>query len=312
MTVAWDRDAAAAAQGVSAPDSAWVERVGGLDPAGFALRYRWPRRPVVLTDALRDWPACGRFTPEYFLREHADRRVKVRGRDQRLGDVLQQQLASDAEHPGPYPCTLGDCADLIGDISPRFAASLPSRHNHPWVPEALFDWVNHVEIFFGGPGGEFPRLHYDYLHMHAWIAQVCGDKAVTLYEPGQEALLYVDPAKPWLSLAEPTQEAAQRYPLLAQARHHVVVLHPGDVLFMPCGTWHTARCLNMSITVAFDQLGADNWVDFVRDACAAERRSGRRGRACWLGLYLKALGPALRLAERCGANRRDDWGMTRH
>lgn len=301
-----------AAASREAPPS-WVERVGGLDPASFVARYRRPRRPVVLTDALRGWRACGRFTPEYFLREHADRPVKVRGRDQRLGAMLEQQLASTAEHPGPYPVTLADCADLIADVSPRFAASLPARHTHPLVPRALFEWVNHVEIFFGGPGGEFPRLHYDYLHMHAWIAQVYGSKEFTLYEPGQEALLYVDPAKPWLSLAEHAPDAdPECFPRMAEARCQRVVLHAGDVLFMPCGTWHTARCLDMGITVAFDQLGADNWPDFVRDACAAERRIGRHGRAAWLAVYLRALGPLLSLAELAGANRRGDWGMAGH
>lgn len=301
---------AAAAHAEQRTRRPWVDRRDGLSRAEFAACYRRPRRPVVLVDALRDWRACGRFTPDYFLREHADRPAKVRGREQRLGAVLEQQLGSDDKHPGPYPCTLAECADLVADISPRFAASLPSRHTHPLLPKAVFDWVNHVEIFFGGPGGEFPRLHYDYLHMHAWIAQVHGEKEITLYEPGQEDLLYVDPAKPWLSLAEPTRDAEQRYPLLAQARRHSVVLHPGEVLFMPCGTWHTARCLNMGITVAFDQLGADNWTDFVRDVCAAEYRSGRALHARLLGGYLKVLGPLLSLAERFGANHRTDWGVT--
>lgn len=312
VTTALDDRSAAPAVAPVAP-APWVERVGGLDLATFIARYRHPRRPVVLTDALRDWRALGLFTPEYFLREHAGRMVKVRGRDQRLGDVLRQQLDSDARHPGPYPATLGDCADLVASISPRFAASLPARHTHPLVPKALFDWVNHAEVFFGGPGGEFPRLHYDYLHMHAWIAQVYGSKEFTLYEPGQEALLYVDPAKPWLSLAEHAPVADPgRSPLLAEARHHTVVLHAGDALFMPCGTWHTARCLDMGITVAFDQLESSNWPDFVRDACAAERRVGHRWRARWLGTYLRALGPLLSLAELAGANRRADWGMGRH
>lgn len=288
--------------------SGWIERVSGLDSAAFVARYRKPRRPVILVDALRDWRACTRFTPEYFLSEHADRPVKVRGRDQRLGDVLEQQLASSAEHPGPYPCTLAEFTGLLDDISPRFAASLPSRHAHPWLPKALFDWVNHLEVFFGGPGGEFPRLHYDYLHMHAWIAQVHGDKEFTLYEPGQESLLYVDPGKPWLSLVEHAPRPdPELYPLATRARHHTVVLHAGEALFMPCGTWHTARCLNMGITVAFDQLCADNWQDFVRDACAAERRAGRSGRSRWLWVYLQALGPVLSLTEGLHPGRRAGW-----
>ena len=313
MAIEHVHPASAAAAPVQHSRSGWIERVSGLGLDEFVADYRLPRRPAVLTDALHDWPACGGFTPEYFLREHADRSVKIRGRDQRLGEVLAQQLASTEAAPAPYPCTLADCADLLDQISPRFAASLPSRHTHPWLPKALFEWVNHLEIFFGGPGGQFPYLHYDYLHMHAWIAQVYGDKEFTLYEPGQEALLYVDPRKPWLSLAEHAPEPdPERYPLLRQARCHRVTVHAGEALFLPCGTWHTARCLNMGITVAFDQLEAGNWQDFICDACAAESRAGRPGRARMLRIYLKALGPLLGLLEHLGANHRTDWGGRPH
>ncbi|MBS0558376.1 MAG: cupin-like domain-containing protein [Proteobacteria bacterium] len=292
----------------ASPAGAWIERVAGIGVGEFVARYRLPRRPVILTDALRDWPAVGRYTHAWFRREHGDLPVKVRGRDYRLAEIIDQQIASTAERPGPYPCTLAACTELLPDI-PRFAYALPNRHTHPLVPKFPFEWVNHLEIFFGGPGGEFPRIHWDYLRMHAWIAQVCGAKEFTLFEPGQEHLLYVDPAKPWLSLAEPSPDAAERFPLLHQARRHTVTVRAGEALFLPCGTWHTARCLDLNITVAFDQLESSNWAGFVREAVAAERRSGRRGRALWLGAYLRALGPVLEVCERFGANRRADWGL---
>lgn len=292
-----------------APDTFSVPRVGRIGMAEFVTRYRLPRRPVILADALRDWPAHDRFTPEFFRREHGDRPVRIRGRDYRLGDVIGLQEASTEQDPAPYPCTFSDCRALLADISPRFSYSLPSRHTHPLVPKSVFEWVNHLEIFFGGPGGQFPYLHYDYLHMHAWIAQVYGDKEFTLYEPGQESLLYVDPCKPWLSSVEHSEDPDdERFPLFRQARCCKVIVHAGEALFLPCGTWHTARCLNVGITVAFDQLGADNWGEFVGEVYAAERRARRTVRAFALAAYLGLLGPLLGVAERFGANRRVDWG----
>ncbi|MFI4969678.1 MAG: transcription factor, partial [Lysobacterales bacterium] len=83
----------------------WVERIAGIGVAEFAARYRKPRRPVILTDALRDWPALERFTPDFFRREFADRPVRIRGRNYRLGEVIAMQQASSAENPAPYPCT---------------------------------------------------------------------------------------------------------------------------------------------------------------------------------------------------------------
>ena len=299
-----------AAPGAGAWAGEPVERISGIGAEAFAARYRKPRRPVILADALRDWPARERYTPEFFSRQHGDRLIRIRGHDYRLREVIALQQASSAAAPGPYPCTLSDCGALLPDISPRFACSLPSRHAHPWIPAAVFEWVNHLEIFFGGPGGQFPYLHYDYLRMHAWIAQIYGDKEFTLYEPGQEALLYVDPDKPWLSRVEHSEDPdLERFPLFRDARSRRVVVHAGEALFLPCGTWHTARCLNMSITVAFDQLGADNWREFVGEVCAAERRAQRRVRASALAAYLSVLGPLLGLAERLGLSQLADWGI---
>jgi histone arginine demethylase JMJD6 len=302
----------AVATTVLAGDVAPVERVGSIGVNEFVARYRLPRQPVILTDALRDWPARERFTPEFFQREHGTRPIRIRGRDYRLGEVIELQKASSETNPAPYPCTFSDCRALLPDISPRFPCSLPSRHAHPLVPKSVFEWVNHLEIFFGGPGGQFPYLHYDYLHMHAWIAQMYGDKEFTLYDAGQEPLLYIDPRKPWLSAIEHSESPdEQQFPLFSQARSRKVVVHAGEALFLPCGTWHTARCLNMGITVAFDQLGTDNWADFVGEVDAAERRAGRPFKAWLLRSYLRLLGPLLDVTERFGSHRRDGVGWTR-
>jgi cupin-like protein len=285
----------------------WIERRRELSRRAFVTEHLRPRRPVILTGALADWDALKTFTPEFFRGAFADTRVRVRGRSSRLGDVIDAQLASSGEHPAPYPCTLSACAALLRHLTPRPACSVPNRHTNPLMPDGVFELVNHLEIFFGGPGGEFPYLHYDMLRMHAWIAQVYGEKEFTLYERGQEHLLYVSSKLPWLSTVQDPHDH-ERYPLLRQARAHKVVLRAGDALFIPCGTWHTARCLGVNITVAFDQLEASNWREFVGEAAAEQRRHGRRLRALALGAYLRLLGPVMSLVELFGANRRTDWG----
>lgn len=289
-----------------------VERLSGISVDEFVRRYRRPRRPVILTDALKDWPALGRFTPEFFRSRYGDQRVKVRGREYRLAEIIDLQQASSPDRPAPYPCTLSlaDCRELLPDVMPRFGYSLPNRHTHPLMPKGLFETVYHTEIFFGGPNGHFPLLHYDFLRMHAWIAQVYGDKEFTLYEPAQERLLYVDPKAPWLSTVERLHDPDYtRYPLLRQARSYKVTVHAGETLWLPCGTWHTARCLNVGITVAFDQLESGNWREFVNEVVAHQRRLGRRSRGFVLGAYLRLLGPVLNAFELVGANRRADWGL---
>lgn len=282
-------------------DQPWVDRVSGISVAEFDRLYRELRRPVILTDVSRDWPAHGRYNFEYFKRNYGERTLRVQGREQRLADVIDQLVAATPEQPGPYPCTLAGDASLHADLAPRFPHSLPTRTGSPLVPSALFNYVNHLEVFFGAPGGQFPRLHFDLLHMHTWITQVMGDKEFTFYAPGQEDLLYVNPSTPWMSsvknLENPDRE---KFPLLEQARKQTVIVHQGETLFIPCGCWHTARCLTDSITVAFDHLESSNWRDFSEDSVSFQKTAGQPFKAALLGVWLGLIGPIMSLQERLG------------
>jgi hypothetical protein len=289
-----------------------VERRAGLSVSEFIENYRKPRRPVILTDAARDWPVYGRGTPDFFRSHYGEHKVRVRGRDYRLSELIDMLEASTVEKPGPYPCKFEiakDFRELLGEVTPRFQYSLPDRQANPLVPQGLFRYVNNLEIFFGGPGGEFPYLHYDVMQLHAWITQLHGDKEFTVYAPGQEHLLYVNPEMPWQSsIKNHHHPDYELYPLLRQAQSQKIVIRAGETLFLPCGWWHTARSLNMTISVAFDQLGPENWRSFVGDVTNERRRLGNPGKALLLGTYLSLLGPLLGLAELGGANRHSGWG----
>lgn len=289
-----------------------VERRSGLSVAEFIERYRNPLQPVILVDAARDWSLYGVASPDWFRQHHGDHVVRVRGRDYRLAELLDLLEHSTVEQPAPYPCKFEIAKtfrDLVGEVTPRFECSLPDRQAHPLVPKHLFRYVNNLEIFFGGPGGEFPYLHYDVMRLHAWITQLHGDKEFTVYAPGQEHLLYVNPDMPWQSTVQNHHNPDyERYPLLRQAVAQKIVLHAGETLFIPCGWWHTARSLNTTISVAFDQLGPSNWRAFVGDVVDERRRKGQPLKAALLGAWLRTIGPLLGLAELAGANRENGWG----
>ena len=297
---------------IAADALAPVERVSGLSFARFVETYRDPRRPVILTDAATAWPAYTKFKPEWFRANFANKKLRLRGREWTLGEILDTLQRSTESAPGPYPCKfeiVRDFPELLPDVTPRFAYSLPDRQTHPLIPRRLFSGVNNLEIFFGGPGGKFPYLHYDLMHQHAWITQLHGDKEFTLYAPDQERFLYVNPDEPWQSLIENHQDADYtRYPLFAQARSQKVIVRAGETLYLPCGWWHTARSLDMTISVAFDQLGTDNWRDFRDDVKATRVRRGKPLLGAALNIYLTLLSPLLAVAERFGANRDCRWG----
>ena len=282
-----------------------IERHRNMDAQDFQRCHLRPRRPVVLSDAMREWQALRVFTPNFFHQRFGNVPVWQDGRSVVLGEAIDLQLAMSREKPGHYSCILADCTELLSFVTPRPACSLPSRHTQ--LPQGVFAGANHVEILFGAPGGLFATPSRDMLHRHLWIAQVYGDREIILYEPGQEHRLYVDSQQPWQSNARDIEDHAT-YPSLRRARSHRVVLRPGDALFVPCGTWYTARDLSTSISVVFDQIEAGNWDDFIEAAVAAQYRGGHRLRALAYSAGLRALGPWLRAAEWLGAGRALDWG----
>ena len=140
----------------------------------------------------------------------------------------------------------------------------------------FFDGLYDLEIFLGGPGGEFPYLHYDYLGLFAYINMIVGEKEFTVYSPDQEPYLYVNPETGWTSTIENHHNPdLEKYPLLAKTRPIKAVLKAGETLFIPSGWWHTARSLTPSISIAFDQLCSSNWSFFVQAIACWLRRCGR-------------------------------------
>jgi hypothetical protein len=289
-----------------------VERRARLSEEEFRWRYLLPRRPVVFSDLAEPWPVYGRGTPDYFRSRYGTQPVRVLGRECALAELIDRLQNSTVDKPGPYPCKFEIAKEfraLLPEVSPRFAHSLPDRQHSLLIPPSLFAYINNLEIFFGGPGGKFPYLHYDVMHLHAWITQLHGDKEFTLYAPGQEAFLYVNPQVPWQStIRNHHNPDPLRYPLFCNAQAQRIVLHAGETLFLPCGWWHTARSLNMTISVAFDQLGADNWRDFVADVVAERMREGKPATARALGTWLDVVGAGLAAVERFRANRNAQWG----
>ena len=270
------------------------------------------RVPVVFTNATADWPLRHCATPEYFRRVHGAQRVRVLGKECTLAELIERLERATPDDPAPYPCKFEIAKTfraLLPAVTPRFVCSLPDRQGNTLIPQRLFEHVNNLEIFFGGAGGRFPYLHYDVMHLHAWIAQLHGTKEFTLYAPDQAPFVYPDPAVPWQSRVRNHHDPDfVRYPLLRNARAQYVVLQAGETLFLPAGWWHTARSLTFTISVAFDQLGPDNWNAFVEDVAAERERAGKPFKAHLLGAYLRTLGPLLQAYEFLGGNRSVDWG----
>jgi histone arginine demethylase JMJD6 len=273
-----------------------LEKRTGLSYAAFKAEYLYPGKPVVFTDAAKDWKAVGKFTPDFFKTNYGHVKKNIGGKDFTLSEFIDLMLSSDEKNPAPYPCKIDvplHMPELLPDISPRINYTLPDRINSPLIPKGFLGGADTFELFFGGVNGWFPYIHYDYMHLHAIITQVYGEKEFIIYTPDQTKYLYVDEHEPWQSAVKNyCNPDYTKYPLFANVKPSKVILGPGETLFIPCGWWHTARSVTPTISVAYDLLNASNWQEFTDDLKLMVSRQ-KHLKARLISAYLKSAGMVL-------------------
>jgi histone arginine demethylase JMJD6 len=277
-----------------------VQKVDDISYEEFIREFYQPGIPVIFKNASKAWKAKDIFNPVWFRRNYGDRKTKIAGKTYTMREILDMVENSSEANPAPYPCifnipeALPEILDLIQPLDLNYA-----RPN--WLDSKWFNkghWGSATELFIGGPGGRFPYVHLDYFHLNAWITQLYGEKRFTVFPRGQEELLYPRADDPWRSDINIFEPDFQKFPNYKNATPVHFVVGPGETLFIPFGTWHTAYSLTPTLSVAFDQLNSKNYRDFVKDVWSFKKREskvkaiGKTGYA-WLAGQVCKLGDQL-------------------
>jgi Cupin-like domain len=244
-----------------------IERREGMSPKAFAREYFGQPRPVIVTDALAHWPALGRWSPDFFRREYGEIEIEVDGERLTLGELIDRIEVSTPEKPAPYlrnqPLSQWP-QELQGQVSPPPAYTRPN-----WLESRLFPSrtrMTYIEAYIGGEGARFPVLHYDGLHTHAYLMQLYGDKEYIAFAPDQTEYMYPPSSDANTSrIVDVLNPDLESFPLFDRARGVRFQLHPGEMLFVPGGWWHTARILNPSVTVSINGVNKANGAEFRHD-----------------------------------------------
>ncbi len=231
-----------------------IERRSNVPRDAFFAEYFRANRPVILTDAMRDWPAMARWSPEYLQQVCGDENVQVMsGRD---ADP-DYEIGSD-RHRTDMPfreyvdkvVAAGQTNDFYLVAQNEFMSRPGAKRLHadlPGLPEYLDERRDGFVFMWFGPGGTVTPLHHDTTDI--FLAQIRGRKRVTLIPADQKALVYnhvgvhsqVDCERPDMI----------RFPLYRYVKRAVFELAPGEILFIPVGWWHHIRALDVSISVSF-------------------------------------------------------------
>jgi Cupin-like domain len=257
-------------------------------------------RPVVVRGAVAEWPALRLWTPDYFRTRFRDRPVQVSyAAKVPFSEFIDGVEASTVDRPGPYMYRLflhESLPEVLDDLVPQNTYAFPGRLASPLLPEYWRRPDGYLKLLIGGVGGGFPVLHFDTENVHASVTEIYGDKEFILFPPGDGAYLYPKPEQPNHSaIDDPTAPDLDKFPLAANATCYRTVLRPGDMVFVPCRWWHTARVLSTSISVGMNMLDRSNWDGFVREVSSTAWTS--RPKALLKRAYFRMVGLAFDTLE---------------
>jgi ribosomal protein L16 Arg81 hydroxylase len=235
------------------------ERVSGDE---FLEQYYYPNRPVIFTDAMKNWKAVQRWTPEYLkercgeqvvqiqARRNANARYEIENRSHestiRFADYVDMVFHAGATND--FYMTANN-AGANGEILRAL------RDDIDELPDYLDASQSDGRVFFWfGPAGTITPVHHDLTNN--FMAQVVGRKQLKLIAPVHQPNLY-NHLHCYSQVDLDSIDFAQ-YPQFRHVKIHEITLNPGELFFLPVGWWHHVRGLDVTITLTCTNFRARN------------------------------------------------------
>ena len=240
------------------PKLVGIERREGLTSEEFLESYYAANRPVILVGEMNDWPALGKWTPQYLKKKVGDKKIEFQGgrssnpaferqkdlhRTSARFDEFIDKIAKPGSANDAYVTAYNSARNIDALASLQPDMKIPTKYLDP-------DTDNPFGMMWIGPAGTVTSLHHDLTNN--LIAQAVGRKAIKLLPASEAGKLYNDchVFSEVPDLEDPGIDFA-RYPRLTEARIYDIVLHPGEMIFIPLGWWHQVKALDFSVTVTF-------------------------------------------------------------
>ena len=228
-----------------------IDVVEDITQEEFRKKYLIPRKPVVIRNMAKSWPAYQKWTMEYMKETVGD--VEVPLYDSSKADPAAPINASAAK------MKFGDYIDLIQREPTDLRIFLfdPIKS----APKLLEDYLSPKELmggfldkypnmFFGGKGS-VTFLHYDIDMAHIFHTHFNGRKHILLFDYKWKDRLYKIPYATYaLEDYDISNPDFEKFPALDGVEGIECFLEHGDTLFMPTGWWHWMKYLDGSFSIS--------------------------------------------------------------
>jgi histone arginine demethylase JMJD6 len=277
-----------------------IDKREKLSQKELIKEYVEPGIPVIITDAVKQWSALDKITPEFFKNNYGNFTKEVKGVTYTFSEFIDLMLNSNAENPCPYPFNLNIeyyFPELRKDLKPEIVYGKIDRPNHPLLPRFMLYNTDVYEFFLGGAGSFFPFLHIDALYLHNQATQLYGSKDFILFSPDQVDYLYPTTENPKVSPINIFNPDYDKYPLFKKATPIRATLTKGETLLFPTGWWHSTQIYGPSISVGRVQLNGSNWDMYLKDEYKSWKKKSPI-MANFIFAYGKVLGKIMDLQEK--------------
>ena len=228
-----------------------IDIVEDISKEEFREKYLIPRKPVVLKNMARNWPAYEKWTMEYIKEVVGD--IEVPLYDSSKADpaapinssAMKMKFADYIDLIQREPTNLRIFFfDPIKNATKLLADYLPPKE----IMGGFLD--KYPSMFFGGKGSE-TFLHYDIDLAHIFHTHFNGRKHILLFENKWKERLYLLPFATYAledyNISDPDFE---KFPALDGIEGIECYLEHGDTLFMPTGWWHYMKYLDGSFSIS--------------------------------------------------------------
>ncbi|WP_241329993.1 cupin-like domain-containing protein [Chryseobacterium arthrosphaerae] len=228
-----------------------IDVVDEISKEEFFEKYLKPRRPVVIKNMAKKWPAYQKWTMEYMKEVVGD--VEVPLYDSSKADPSAPINASAAK------MKFGDYIDLIQReptdlriflFDPiKYASKLLEDYISP--KELMGGFLDkYPNMFFGGKGS-VTFLHFDIDMAHIFHTHFNGRKHILLFDYKWKERLYQIPYATYaLEDYDIENPDFTKFPALDGVEGIECYLEHGDTLFMPTGWWHWMKYLDGSFSIS--------------------------------------------------------------
>ncbi|SIP96387.1 cupin-like domain-containing protein [Maribacter ulvicola] len=215
-----------------------IPRVKHITKDTFINDYFKPQKPVVLEQAIEDWPAYGKWNLDYIKKVAGD--ITVPLYDNR---PVQHKDGFNEPHA---KMKMAEYVDLLKKEPTKYRIFLwnilkevPALQKDYTFPNFGLKLLKGLPMLFFGGRDSYTFMHYDIDLANIFHFHFDGEKEVILFPQSETEKLYKVPhsliTHESIDFSNPDYD---KWPALKNANGFRTTLSHGEVLYMPEGYWH--------------------------------------------------------------------------